>query len=93
MAQFALAWVIHQPVITSVVIGLRSHELLDDNLGALNMDITAEYRQLIDKLVTRGTVASHLTKLISAPPDSAGNSSGSGGFVCQQNCPPLELGR
>ena len=58
MAQFALAWVIHQPGITSAIIGPRTHEQLEDNLGALDLDITAEDRQLVDELAPPGSMVS-----------------------------------
>ncbi|HEX6566874.1 MAG TPA: aldo/keto reductase [Chthoniobacterales bacterium] len=37
LAQFALAWTIHQPGVTSPIIGPRTLEQLEDNLGALNV--------------------------------------------------------
>ena len=58
MAQFALAWVMHQPGITSAIIGPRTHEQLEDNLGAVDVDITAEDRQLVDEMVPPGTMVS-----------------------------------
>ncbi len=58
MAQFALAWLIHQPGITSAIIGPRTLQQLQDNLGALDVDITAEDRQLVDELVPPGTMVS-----------------------------------
>ena len=58
LAQFALAWGIHQPGIASAIIGPRTHEQLEDNLGALDVDITAEVGQLADELVPPGTVVS-----------------------------------
>ena len=58
MAQFALAWVIHQPGITSGIIGPRTLEQLQDNLGSLDVDITEEDRQLVDELVPSSTAVS-----------------------------------
>ena len=58
MAQFALAWVIHQPGITSAIIGPRTLEQQQDNLGSLDVDITEEDRQLVDELVPSGTAVS-----------------------------------
>lgn len=58
MAQFALAWVMHQPGITSAIIGPRTFEQLEDNLGALEVDITPEDCQLVDTLVPPGTMVS-----------------------------------
>lgn len=49
-AQLALAWVIQQPGITSAIIGPRTLEQLEDSLGALNVQITAEDRQRLDAI-------------------------------------------
>jgi aryl-alcohol dehydrogenase-like predicted oxidoreductase len=58
MAQFALAWVMHQPVVTSPIIGPRTMEQLEDNLGALDVEITADDRAAVDALVPPGRMAS-----------------------------------
>jgi len=46
VAQIALAWLLHQPVVTSVIIGAKRTEQLDDNVAAtqvaLNPDELAE---------------------------------------------------
>ena len=34
VAQVALAWLLHQPVVTSVIIGAKRPEQLDDNIAA-----------------------------------------------------------
>ncbi len=41
MAQVALAWVLAQPGITSVIVGASSVEQLDDNLAAADLDLDA----------------------------------------------------
>ncbi len=41
-AQVALAWLVHQPVVTSVIIGVRTIEQLDDNLKAAALELPAE---------------------------------------------------
>jgi len=58
LAQFALAWCMQQPGITSPIIGPRTMEQLEDNLGALPVEITAEDRAAIDRLVPPGRMAS-----------------------------------
>ena len=58
MAQFALGWVIHQPGITSAIIGPRTHDQLEDNLGAASVEITAEDCAAVDKLVPPGRMVS-----------------------------------
>ena len=40
-AQFALAWILHQPVMTSVLVGASRASQLEDNIGALkNLDFS-----------------------------------------------------
>jgi aryl-alcohol dehydrogenase-like predicted oxidoreductase len=58
MAQFALAWCMHQPGVTSPIIGPRTMEQLEDNLGALDAEITADDRAAVDALVPPGRMAS-----------------------------------
>jgi len=55
MSQFALAWVMQQPGVTSPIIGPRTMEQLEDNLKALDVQITAEDRQKVDEIVAPGT--------------------------------------
>ena len=54
MSQFALAWCMHQPGITSPIIGPRTMTQLEDNLGAIEVIITDEDRALVDELVPPG---------------------------------------
>jgi aryl-alcohol dehydrogenase-like predicted oxidoreductase len=58
LAQFALAWCMQQPGVTSPIIGPRTMEQLEDNLGALPVTITAEDRAVVDQLVPPGRMAS-----------------------------------
>ena len=58
LSQFALAWCVDQPGVTSPIIGPRTMEQLEDNLGALEVDVTAEDRQRIDELVPPGRMVS-----------------------------------
>ncbi len=55
LSQFALAWVLHQPGVTSPIIGPRTMEQLDDNLQALHVTVTHEDRQHVDQLVPPGS--------------------------------------
>jgi aryl-alcohol dehydrogenase-like predicted oxidoreductase len=41
-AQVALAWLLARPGVTSVIIGSRTDEQLADNLGAVNLELSAE---------------------------------------------------
>jgi aryl-alcohol dehydrogenase-like predicted oxidoreductase len=58
LAQFALAWVMQQPGVTSPIIGPRTMEQLEDNLGAFGVEITAEDRAAVDALVPPGRMVS-----------------------------------
>ena len=42
VAQIALAWLLNQPVVTSVIVGAKKPEQLADNLGAVDVQFTAE---------------------------------------------------
>ncbi|MDE0632834.1 MAG: aldo/keto reductase [Caldilineaceae bacterium] len=58
VSQLALAWCIHQPGITSPILGPRTMDHLEDNLGALDVAVTDEDRQRIDELVPPGRMVS-----------------------------------
>ena len=55
LSQFALAWVMQQPGITSPIIGPRTFAQLEDNLKALDVTFTPEELKKIDELVPPGT--------------------------------------
>ena len=57
LARFANAWALRHPAVTSVIIGPRTAEQLDDSLGALDVQITAEEAAKIDELVPPGSSA------------------------------------
>ncbi len=42
VAQIALAWLLHQPVVTTVIIGAKKQEQLLDNLKATDVKLTAD---------------------------------------------------
>lgn len=42
VARIALAWLLHQPHVTSVIIGAKRIEQLDDNVGATEVVLTAD---------------------------------------------------
>ena len=58
LSQLALAWCAQQPGITSPILGPRTMEQLEDNLGALQVTVTAEDRQRVDELVPPGRMVS-----------------------------------
>jgi aryl-alcohol dehydrogenase-like predicted oxidoreductase len=49
-ARIALAWLLHQPVVTSVIIGAKRPEQLEDNLAAVDLKLTADELQQLDKI-------------------------------------------
>jgi aryl-alcohol dehydrogenase-like predicted oxidoreductase len=54
LSQFALAWCMGQPGITSPIIGPRTMEQLEDNLGTLGVTLSPEERAEIDARVPPG---------------------------------------
>jgi aryl-alcohol dehydrogenase-like predicted oxidoreductase len=48
VAQLALAWLLHQEVVTSVIIGANKLEQLDDNLKSVEVTFTAEELARLD---------------------------------------------
>jgi aryl-alcohol dehydrogenase-like predicted oxidoreductase len=58
ISQLALAWCVQQPGVTSPIIGPRTMEQLEDNLGALNVSFTSEDRAAIDRLIPPGRMVS-----------------------------------
>ena len=60
ISQLALAWAMAQPGITSVIIGPRTQQQLEDNLGVLDVVITDEDMKRIDAISKpRGTLISN----------------------------------
>jgi aryl-alcohol dehydrogenase-like predicted oxidoreductase len=50
VAQVALAWLLHQPVVTTVIIGAKRIEQLEDNLKAVGVKLTAADLTVLDKV-------------------------------------------
>lgn len=48
VAQVAMAWVLAQPGVTSVILGARRTEQLTENLGALDLELTPQDLQELD---------------------------------------------
>ena len=48
VAQIALAWLLHQPQVTSVIVGARRPEQLADNLAAAQVTLTTEETAALD---------------------------------------------
>ena len=55
LSQYALAWTMKQPGITSAIIGPRTMEQLEDNLGAMKVELGAPDFARVDQIVPPGT--------------------------------------
>jgi aryl-alcohol dehydrogenase-like predicted oxidoreductase len=53
-SQFALAWCLANPIVTSIILGPRTMEQFDDNIAALSVKISKEDEAFVDKLVPPG---------------------------------------
>lgn len=58
LSQFALAWVMSKPGVTSAIIGPRTMEQLEDNLKAAEVTLTAEDHEAVDAIVPPGGMVS-----------------------------------
>ena len=54
LSQLALAWCMQQPGVTSPIIGPRTMEQLEDNLLAVDVEVTDDDRKRIDRVIRRG---------------------------------------
>jgi aryl-alcohol dehydrogenase-like predicted oxidoreductase len=50
ITQLAIAWTMHRPAVASVIIGPRTMQHFEANLGALNVEITEEDNKRIDAI-------------------------------------------
>jgi aryl-alcohol dehydrogenase-like predicted oxidoreductase len=50
VAQIALAWLLHQPQVTSVIVGAKRPDQLADNLAATNVTLDAEELRQLDEV-------------------------------------------
>ncbi|GAA2066857.1 aldo/keto reductase [Leifsonia soli] len=48
-SQVSLAWLSDRPAVTSVILGARTVEQLEDNLGAADLELTGEQRARLDE--------------------------------------------
>lgn len=53
-SQFSIAWCLANPILTSVILGPRTFEQYEDNLGCLNVEITPADEAFIDSLIPPG---------------------------------------
>ncbi|MEM1179926.1 MAG: aldo/keto reductase [Acidobacteriota bacterium] len=57
LARWVTAWTVANPDVTSVIIGPRTMEQLDDSLAALEVEISEDEKAAIDEVVPPGTSA------------------------------------
>lgn len=50
VAALALAWLLHQPVVSSVIIGAKKLDQLDDNLRAVDVEFSPDELQQLDEV-------------------------------------------
>ncbi|CAM2195130.1 1-deoxyxylulose-5-phosphate synthase YajO [Paraburkholderia kururiensis] len=50
VAQIALAWLLHQRVVTTVIVGAKRLEQLDDNIAATQVELTADELAKLDEV-------------------------------------------
>lgn len=50
VAQLALAWLLHQPQVSSVILGAKKSSQLDDNLGAVDVALTQDELARLDEI-------------------------------------------
>lgn len=50
VARVAIAWLAHKPFVTSVIIGARTVDQLNDNLAAVDLKLTDEQLAVLDKI-------------------------------------------
>lgn len=58
-SQFALAWCLANPIISSIILGPRTMSQFDDNLASLSVEITQEDEAKVDSLVPPGEHSGH----------------------------------
>jgi aryl-alcohol dehydrogenase-like predicted oxidoreductase len=51
-ARIALAWLLSKPVVTSVIIGARNRQQLDDNCASVDIKLTPEQLRVLDEIST-----------------------------------------
>jgi aryl-alcohol dehydrogenase-like predicted oxidoreductase len=49
VAQIALAWLLHRPVVSTVIVGAKRADQLGDNIGACEVEFTKDEWEQLDK--------------------------------------------
>lgn len=83
IARIALAWLLHQPHVMSVIVGAKRVEQLQDNLGAVDVELSADDLAALDEvsklapeypgwmIARQGEYRTAMTDGITAPPAPA----------------------
>jgi len=50
VARVAIAWLLHKPAVTSVIIGAKNTDQLQDNVAAVELKLTGEDMAALDKV-------------------------------------------
>jgi L-glyceraldehyde 3-phosphate reductase len=50
LAQFSVAWVLNNPVISSVIVGATSTKQVEENIGATQLKLTADQTKVCDDI-------------------------------------------
>jgi len=58
LSQFALAWVLQRPAVSSAIIGPRTMEQFEDNLAATELVLTDDELQQVDAIIPPGRMVS-----------------------------------
>ncbi len=58
LSQFALAWCVQQPGVSSAIIGPRTMEQLEDNLGALDVSFSEDDLRDVNRVIRPGQMVS-----------------------------------
>jgi aryl-alcohol dehydrogenase-like predicted oxidoreductase len=45
-----LAWLLHNPVVSTAIVGVRTHEELRSNLGALSLELDSVVMDRLDQI-------------------------------------------
>jgi aryl-alcohol dehydrogenase-like predicted oxidoreductase len=51
LAQLALAWVLHEPNVASAIIGASRPEQIEDNVGAVGVELSDDVLRRIDEIL------------------------------------------
>ena len=50
IAQIALAWLLHRPVVSTVIVGAKRPDQLADNIAACAVELTAQELAMLDQV-------------------------------------------